>query len=146
MMHRARVDLPQPVSPTSPRVSPLRTSRLTPSTACTMSRCRWISRVDCTGKYLTRFSTRSRTSASVAGACGVADRSVFIAALSGLGWRGKGLADDLAAQLVAGGGVARQPARGQVRRVRADLRERRDLGAAPVHDVGAAGMERAAGR
>ena len=34
-MHRARVDLPHPVSPTRPRVSPGRTSRSTPSTACT---------------------------------------------------------------------------------------------------------------
>ena len=35
MMQRASVDLPQPVSPTRPRVCPRRTSRLTPSTACT---------------------------------------------------------------------------------------------------------------
>ena len=35
MMQRARVDLPQPVSPTRPRVWPRRTSRLTFSTAWT---------------------------------------------------------------------------------------------------------------
>ena len=34
-MHRARVDLPQPDSPTRPRVSPARSSKLTSSTACT---------------------------------------------------------------------------------------------------------------
>ncbi len=40
-MQRANVDLPQPVSPTNPRVSPRRTSRLTRSTACTTS---WLRR------------------------------------------------------------------------------------------------------
>ena len=33
VMQRARVDLPHPVSPTRPSVSPRRTSKLTPSTA-----------------------------------------------------------------------------------------------------------------
>ena len=35
MIRREVVDLPQPDSPTTPRVSPLRTSKLTSSTACT---------------------------------------------------------------------------------------------------------------
>ena len=35
-MQRASVDFPQPVSPTSPRVSPRWTSRLTLSTAWTL--------------------------------------------------------------------------------------------------------------
>jgi hypothetical protein len=37
---RASVDLPEPVSPTRPRVSPRRISRLTPSTAWTVSASR----------------------------------------------------------------------------------------------------------
>src|SRR6266496_5017063 len=40
-MQRASVDLPQPVSPTRPRVSPFFTSRETPSTAWTTSR-EWV--------------------------------------------------------------------------------------------------------
>jgi hypothetical protein len=35
MISRAVVDLPQPDSPTMPSVSPFRTSKDTPSTACT---------------------------------------------------------------------------------------------------------------
>ena len=38
-MARPVVDLPQPDSPTSPSVSPSRTSRLIPDTACTMPPC-----------------------------------------------------------------------------------------------------------
>ena len=39
-MHRASVDLPQPDSPTSPSVSPARSSMLTSSTACTRATSR----------------------------------------------------------------------------------------------------------
>jgi hypothetical protein len=39
-MQRPVVDLPQPDSPTSPSVSPLPMSKLTPSTACTWSTVR----------------------------------------------------------------------------------------------------------
>src|SRR3954453_13272176 len=62
MMQRASVDLPHPVSPTRPSVSPRRISRLTPSTAWTTSSERRNRLVDCTGKCLTTLSTRSRTS------------------------------------------------------------------------------------
>src|SRR6516162_8642100 len=59
--HRARVDLPHPVSPTTPNVCPRGTDKLTPSTACTYS-LSWNSPLPLIGKYLTRFSTRSSTS------------------------------------------------------------------------------------
>src|ERR1700680_2050155 len=142
MMHRARVDLPQPVSPTSPRVSPRRTSRLTPSTACTTSRLRRNSCPDRSGKYLTTFSTRSRTSASVVSEGGVAGVSAFIIPPSRLSLRWQCLAYDLAAQLVTGGWIVRQPACRQVCRVIADWPEQRDLRTAPVHDVGTGRVER----
>jgi hypothetical protein len=38
---RPVVDLPQPLSPTSPRVSPRRRLNETPSTACTVATCFW---------------------------------------------------------------------------------------------------------
>ena len=41
MSRRAVVDLPQPDSPTMPSVSPRRTSKMTPSTACTAPTSRW---------------------------------------------------------------------------------------------------------
>ena len=61
-MQRASVDLPQPVSPTRPRVSPRRTSRLTPSTAWTTPARRAAAPTTCTGKYLTTSSSRTSTS------------------------------------------------------------------------------------
>ena len=144
---RARVDLPQPVSPTSPRVWPRRTSRFTPSTACTTSFSRWIRRCACTGKCLTRFSTRSSTSCRPWPGP-VAPQECPRSSLCSLrlGRCGQRLAEDLAPKLVACARVVREETRGQVRRVGTDLAERRDLGAAPVHDVGAARVERAAGR
>src|SRR5579872_385402 len=65
-MHRARVDLPQPDSPTRPSVSPVRTSRLTSSTACTRatSRCRTPFLI---GKYFLMCSARTSTSPSQLG-------------------------------------------------------------------------------
>src|SRR5579859_3969116 len=58
---RPTVVLPQPLSPTSPSVSPCLMVKLTFSTACTQATVR-CSRPPRTGKYLTRFftSTRSR--------------------------------------------------------------------------------------
>src|SRR5215210_755515 len=58
---RPSVVLPQPDSPTRPRVSPRRTKKLTSSTALTQAtvRCR---RPPFTGKYLTRRSTSSSVS------------------------------------------------------------------------------------
>jgi hypothetical protein len=41
LIHRPRVVLPQPLSPTSPKVSPGRTSKETPSTALTWPTTRW---------------------------------------------------------------------------------------------------------
>ncbi len=123
-MQRARVDLPHPVSPTSPSVSPRRTSRLTPSTACTKSLLRR-SLPDCTGKLLDHVvhrdqhvvahdatgspTTRARTSARSAASWGSqqAERCPGSAVHLGQGWV---------------------------------------LDPAAVHDVGAAGMERATRR
>src|SRR5690242_6139481 len=56
MSARPVVDLPQPDSPTSPSVSPSRTSMLTSVTALTLSP------VEPTGNSTTRFSARSRVS------------------------------------------------------------------------------------
>src|SRR6266542_1585613 len=50
-MIRPRVDLPQPVSPTTPSVSPGNTSRSTPSTACTRPISRWKMMPWVIGKY-----------------------------------------------------------------------------------------------
>ncbi len=58
MMARPVVDLPQPLSPTMPRVSPLRTSKLMPDTALTLRPVRP------TGNSMTRFSTERRTSSA----------------------------------------------------------------------------------
>src|ERR1035438_2542190 len=138
-MQRASVDFPHPVSPTRPRVCPLRTSRLTPSTACTTSRCLWKIDADCTGKYLTRFSTRSSTSLSLAGA--PAGTPASVATPSRPSRRGEALAHDSAAHGGTGRGAAQKPAGGQVPWVAADRPQRRRLGAAPVHHVRAPGVE-----
>src|SRR5262249_36498733 len=64
-MSRPSVDLPQPDSPTSPRHSPLRIWKVTPSTALTDAPRR-------AGKCFTTSSTRTRASVSaglLAGAC-----------------------------------------------------------------------------
>src|ERR1022692_1339055 len=143
-MQRASVDFPHPVSPTRPRVCPLRTSRFTPSTACTTSRCLWNTDADCTGKYLTRFSTRSRTSLSLTGA--VAGTPASVATPSRPSRRGEALANDSAAHGVTSRGVMRKPAGGQVPLVPADRRERGHLGAAPVHHVRTPGVEGTARR
>ena len=80
-MHRARVVLPEPVSPTRPRVWPRRSFSDTPSTACTWPTVRASSPGPRIGKYLTRFSTRTSTSSSPGGAaagvaaCGLVMRS-----------------------------------------------------------------------
>ena len=55
---RAVVDLPQPLSPTMPRTSPLRTENDTSSTACTVATWR-LSTPPRTGKYFFRPSTIS---------------------------------------------------------------------------------------
>ncbi len=55
---RAVVDLPQPLSPTRPNVSPRRTSNEIPSTACTRATSRWSSPLRI-GKYFTRSLTTS---------------------------------------------------------------------------------------
>src|SRR5438477_6856259 len=61
-MVRPVVDLPQPDSPTRPRVSPCLTVKLTPSTALTSATLRW-SKIPCVmGKYFFRSRTSSRTS------------------------------------------------------------------------------------
>ena len=55
-MDRPAVVLPQPDSPTSPRVSPLLVVNEMSSTAFTHSLVRWNNPLR-TGKYFTRFST-----------------------------------------------------------------------------------------
>src|SRR5579864_272132 len=67
MMHRARVDFPHPVSPTSPSVSPRRTSMLTPSTALTLPTWCLKKMPSLIGKCLTMPSARTRTSPPSAG-------------------------------------------------------------------------------
>ena len=57
------MDLPQPDSPTTPRVSPLRTSSETPSTACTTPLCSPRRERERTGKCLTMSTVWSRTGA-----------------------------------------------------------------------------------
>src|SRR5579859_6665197 len=74
MRQRASVDLPHPDSPTSPIVSPLRTSKLTSSTACTRPISRWNTIPRLIGKYLIRWSTRSSVVPFAAGS------AVFICA------------------------------------------------------------------
>src|SRR5664279_1298047 len=111
MSSRAVVDLPQPDSPTSPRVSPLYSFRSMPSTArtaptCFLNRMPWVS-----GKCLTSPRT-SRTGSSV--------REGSI----------EGLLPEVTGAAAAGG----------------DLVKCRDLLRADGLGVGAAGVERAAGR
>lgn len=50
MMVRESVDLPQPDSPTSPRISPFPIESVMPSTAFTESTCFWMSSPFLTGK------------------------------------------------------------------------------------------------
>jgi hypothetical protein len=57
MTQRAIVDLPQPDSPTTPRVSPSRTVKETPSTALTAPTCFWKTIPRVTGKCFFRSST-----------------------------------------------------------------------------------------
>src|SRR5262252_313748 len=76
VMTRASVDLPQPDSPTSPSVSPLRTSKLTPSTARTTS-----PPAPPTGKYLYTSSTRRMTGSMAGCALVPADASTAIGRL-----------------------------------------------------------------
>src|SRR5664279_3498432 len=54
---RPIVDLPQPLSPTTPRVSPGRTLKLTPSTAFTAPTVFWNRMPRLTGKCFSSFST-----------------------------------------------------------------------------------------
>src|SRR5690625_5882135 len=63
MSSLARVDFPQPDSPTIPRVSPLRSWKLTPSTALTSPTWRRTTTPWVSGKCLTSSSTPSTGSA-----------------------------------------------------------------------------------
>lgn len=58
-MHRPVVDFPHPDSPTTPSVSPACNSKLTPSTACTLSTTR-LSTPPRIGKCFTNCFTRSK--------------------------------------------------------------------------------------
>ena len=61
-MQRASVDLPQPDSPTMPRVSPDLIVKETPSTAFTEAISFWKMIPRVIGKYFLTFSTRSSSS------------------------------------------------------------------------------------
>src|SRR5580658_2029949 len=136
MIDRASVDFPQPVSPTSPSVSPRRTTRLTPSTALTLPTWCLKKMPSLMGKCLTRPSARRMTSSSVVGA----------AFGSGI-YRGSVVCSDDSGQLVRSriamrlreapardigrdtnpNDLRRQPARGRVLRVVTDHVQRRLL-------------------
>src|SRR5581483_2785351 len=146
MMQRASVDLPQPVSPTRPSVSPRRTVRLTSSTACTNSRRPANTLLERTGKYFFTPVMRSSTSSpSSAAAGGMGSLLTCSASQSGRG-RGSGVAvEDLLAQALSLAGVGGQPAGRAVVAGGAHLDERRLLDAL-LELVGAAGAERASPR
>src|SRR3990170_5896757 len=63
-MQRPVVDLPQPLSPTRPRVSPWRMPKLMPSTAFTSAILRWKMMPAVTGKYIFRSWISTRMSPS----------------------------------------------------------------------------------
>src|SRR3990170_1927553 len=122
-MQRPVVDLPQPLSPTSPRVSPRRMENVTPSTAFTSAILRWKMMPAVTWKYI--FSSRMSTK-----------KSPFLAVVyltvvwaSGLIGLGPPLPD-----IYPAGGVV----------LLVDQHERGRLFTAAVDVVGAAGIERAA--
>ena len=78
---RPSVVLPQPLSPTSPNVSPRLTSNVTPSTAFTSAILRWKMMPEVTGKYILRSRAWTRLSpgrtVSVLGACSVVISSPY---------------------------------------------------------------------
>src|SRR5712692_7845407 len=119
---RPSVDLPQPDSPTRPRVSPCLISRSTPSTARTQATVRWRTPA-VTGKYFLRPRTSTSGSAEVQALLSLAAVAVSgIQVLSGLG----------------------HPAGGELR-LADRLQGRRLLGAA-LDPEGAAGMKGASAR
>src|SRR5262245_11923326 len=61
-MARPVVDLPQPDSPTSPKVPPRLSAKLMPSTACTVATRRWMMVPLVKGKCTLRSSTRTTSS------------------------------------------------------------------------------------
>src|SRR6266566_1962206 len=138
VIKRARVDFPQPDSPTRPSVSPRRISRSTPSTARTASPPR-----PETGKYLKALSTRSRTASgltAVAGAfsaaCNAANLRLRLQLLGRLHRQGAGLGRiDVLLPCVA----HEHPAARHL--VRRDLGQRRLFDLAAVDDERAAGMK-----
>src|SRR3990170_1600407 len=131
-MTRPRVVLPQPLSPTSPSVSPRLISKLTPSTALTSATLRWKMMPEVTGKYIRMSPTR--TIVSPAGpALGVFAASTTM--LSPLRRRGRLRSLGHALPLPAGAVV-----------VWAHRQQRRHLLRAALHREAAARPERAAGR
>src|SRR5690242_12855473 len=114
---RPSVDLPQPDSPTSPRVSPVLISRSTPSTACTCPTVRW-STPEATGNQTLRSVIETNGSAAVQA------RVRVLTAVSGTLQLRPGLCD---------------PARGTLRV--ADRQQSRRLARAPLDPKRASGME-----
>src|SRR5579884_1066408 len=76
-MQRPMVDLPEPLSPTRPRVWPLGMERETPSTAWTAPIWRWMMMPWVMGKCITRSSMRRKLSLVMVGA--VAGAGIAIA-------------------------------------------------------------------
>src|ERR1022692_4717922 len=165
-MQRARVDLPQPVSPTRPSVWPLRTTSDTPSTAWTWPTVRRIRPPPRTGKCLTSLSTRTSTSSSKAASGGMGRaaprgsvllmRSRFPRTPGVSRWPRRpsrpprcGPARPLAGAVPLpprpGRPPSRQPARGDVTAVVADRHQPGLVGQALIHHVRAARVEGAAG-
>ena len=131
-MQRASVDLPQPVSPTSPSVSPSRICRLTPSTACTNRCSRLTSEALRSGKCLTM--PVSSSSAGPASAAADACRAAVISTGTGTRRATAPAAESGSQQADWWPGLA------------ADRVQRRRLGGAPVEGEPAARPERAARR
>src|SRR3990170_258941 len=131
-MTRPRVVLPQPLSPTSPSVSPRLISKLTPSTALTSATLRWKMIPEVTGKYIRMSSTRTMVSPAGPALGGFAASTTMLSPLRGRRrLRGLGYALPLPAGAVVG---------------RANRQQRGHLLRAAIHGEAAARPEGAARR
>src|SRR3990172_4605119 len=112
-MTRPRVVLPQPLSPTSPSVSPRLISKLTPSTALTSATLRWKMIPEVTGKYIRMSSTRTIVSPpapaeGVLGACSTTMLSLLLRRGRRLGGQGHALPLPAGAVVVGPNGQQRR--------------------------------------
>src|SRR3990170_8617781 len=132
-MTRPSVVLPQPLSPTSPSVSPRLISKLTPSTALTSATLRWKMIPEVTGKYIRTSATRTIVSpaGSADGVLGACSTTMLSPLRRGRRLRGLGHALPLPASAMV---------------VRAHRQQRGHLLRAALHGEAAARPEGAAGR